>query len=140
MGLFHSYKQLYISHKLHEAKKSGKFFSKKSWVSHVASSSVCWFHCILYNLRTLLQLIQSFSSRTQIGCSEYVKSGSKATSVTFMVRSGTRRHFFNWDTWNTLCTADNVSGSWSRYAIGPHLSRIGNRPMYQGPSFPFTPK
>jgi hypothetical protein len=40
MGLFHSYKQLYISHKLHEAKKPGKFFSKKSWVSHVASSSV----------------------------------------------------------------------------------------------------
>jgi hypothetical protein len=47
MGLFHSYKLLYISHKLHEAKKPGKFFSKKSWVFHVASSSVCWFHCIL---------------------------------------------------------------------------------------------
>jgi hypothetical protein len=39
--------QLYISYKLHEAKKPGKFFSKKSWVSHVASSLVCWFHCIL---------------------------------------------------------------------------------------------
>jgi hypothetical protein len=38
MGLFHSYQQLYISHKLHEVKKPGKFFSKKSWVSHVASS------------------------------------------------------------------------------------------------------
>ena len=47
MGLYHSNKQLYISHKLHEAKKSGKFFPKKSWVSHVASSSVCWFHYIL---------------------------------------------------------------------------------------------
>jgi hypothetical protein len=23
-----------------------------------------------------------------------------------MVRSGTRRHFFNWDMWNTLCTAE----------------------------------
>jgi hypothetical protein len=39
--------QLYISYKLHEAKKPWKFFSKKSWVSHVASSLVCWFHCIL---------------------------------------------------------------------------------------------
>jgi hypothetical protein len=46
MGLFHSYKQLYISHKLHEAKKPGKFFSRKSWVSHVASSPVCWFNSI----------------------------------------------------------------------------------------------
>jgi hypothetical protein len=39
--------QLYISHSLHEAKNPRKFFSKKYWVSHVASSSVCWFHCIL---------------------------------------------------------------------------------------------
>jgi hypothetical protein len=46
-GLFHINKKMYISHKLHEGKKPGKFFSKKSWVSHVASSSVCWFHCIL---------------------------------------------------------------------------------------------
>jgi hypothetical protein len=38
---------MYTSYKLHEAKKLGKFFSKKSWVSHVASSSVCWFHYIL---------------------------------------------------------------------------------------------
>jgi hypothetical protein len=67
-----------------------------------------------------------------MGCSEYVKSGSKVTSTTSMVRSGTRRHFFNWDTWKTLCTVDNVSGSWSRYATGPHCSRIGNGPMYRG--------
>jgi hypothetical protein len=39
--------QLYTSYNLHEAKKSGKFLSKKSWVSQVASSSVCRFHCIL---------------------------------------------------------------------------------------------
>jgi hypothetical protein len=39
--------QLYTLYKLHEAKKPGKFLSKKSWVSHVASSSECWFHCIL---------------------------------------------------------------------------------------------
>jgi hypothetical protein len=39
--------QVYISYNLHEAKKSKKFFSKKSWVSQVASSSVCWFYCIL---------------------------------------------------------------------------------------------
>jgi hypothetical protein len=70
-----------------------------------------------------------------MGCFEYVKSGSKVTSTTSMVRSGTRRHFFNWDTWNTLCTADNVSGSWSRYATGPHLSRIGNGPMYRVQAF-----
>jgi hypothetical protein len=38
---------LYTSHNLHEAKKPGNFFSKKSGVSQVASSSVCWFHCIL---------------------------------------------------------------------------------------------
>jgi predicted DNA-binding protein (MmcQ/YjbR family) len=47
MGLLHLHKQLYTSYKLHEAKKPGKFFSKKSWVSHVASSSACWFHCTL---------------------------------------------------------------------------------------------
>jgi hypothetical protein len=75
-----------------------------------------------------------------MGCSDYVKSGSRVTSIISMVRSGTRRHFFNWDTWNTLCTADNVSGSWSWYATGPHLSRMGNGPMYRGASFPFTPK
>jgi hypothetical protein len=57
-----------------------------------------------------------------------------------MIQSGTRRHFFNWDTWNTLCTTDNVSGSWSRYATGPRYSRKGNGPMYRGASFPFTPK
>jgi hypothetical protein len=39
--------QVYISHNLHEAKKPRKFFSKKSWVSQVVSSFVCWFHCIL---------------------------------------------------------------------------------------------
>jgi hypothetical protein len=82
----------------------------------------------------------SFWSRTRMGCSEYVKSSSKVTSITSIVRSGTRRHFFNWDTWNTLCTADNVSGSWSRYATDPHLSRIRNIPMYQGATFPFTLK
>jgi hypothetical protein len=38
---------LNILYKLHEAKKPGKFLSKKSCVSHVASSSECWFHCIL---------------------------------------------------------------------------------------------
>jgi hypothetical protein len=47
MGSTPLLQQLCISHNLHEAKKAGKFFSKKSWVSHVASSSVCWFHCIL---------------------------------------------------------------------------------------------
>jgi hypothetical protein len=47
MGSTSLLQQLYIFHKLHEAKKPGKFFSKKSWVSHVASSLVCWFHCIL---------------------------------------------------------------------------------------------
>jgi hypothetical protein len=47
MGSILLLQQLYISHNLHEAKKPGKFFSKKSWVSQVASSSVCWFHCIL---------------------------------------------------------------------------------------------
>jgi hypothetical protein len=73
-------------------------------------------------------------------CSEYVKSDSKVTSTISMVQSGTRRHFFNWDTWNILCTADNVSGSWSRYATGPRLSRIGNRPMCRGASFAFTLK
>jgi hypothetical protein len=46
-GSIPSLQQLYISYKLHEAKKPGNFFSKKSWVSHVASSSVCWFHCII---------------------------------------------------------------------------------------------
>jgi hypothetical protein len=47
MGSTSLLQQLYIFHKLHEAKKPGKFFSKKYWVSHVASSSVYWFHCIL---------------------------------------------------------------------------------------------
>jgi hypothetical protein len=47
MGFIPLLQQLYIPHSLHEAKKPRKFFSKKSWVSHVASSSVCWFHCIL---------------------------------------------------------------------------------------------
>jgi hypothetical protein len=47
MGSTPLLQQLYISHNLHEAKKPGKFFSKKSWVSHVPSSSVCWFHFIL---------------------------------------------------------------------------------------------
>jgi hypothetical protein len=91
-------------------------------------------------MRVLLRVILSLWSKTRIWCSEYVKSGSKATSVTSMVRSGTWRHFFNWDTWNTLCTTDKVSGNWSRYTTGPYLSRIGKGPMYQGASFPFTPK
>jgi hypothetical protein len=47
MGSTPLLQQLCISHNLHEAKKLGKFFSKKSWVFQVASSSVCWFHCIL---------------------------------------------------------------------------------------------
>jgi hypothetical protein len=47
MGSTPFLQQLYIPHNLHEASKFGKFFSKKSWVSQVASSSVCWFHCIL---------------------------------------------------------------------------------------------
>jgi hypothetical protein len=33
--------ELFISHNLAESKKPRKFFSKKSWVSHVASCSVC---------------------------------------------------------------------------------------------------
>jgi hypothetical protein len=47
MGSTYLLQQLYTSHNLHEAKKPGNFFSKKSGVSQVASSSVCWFHCIL---------------------------------------------------------------------------------------------
>jgi hypothetical protein len=47
LGLTPLLQQLYTFYKLHEAKKPGKFFSKKSRVSHVASSSECWFHCIL---------------------------------------------------------------------------------------------
>jgi predicted DNA-binding protein (MmcQ/YjbR family) len=39
--------QLYRLYNLQEARKPGKFLSKKSWVSQVASSSECWFHCIL---------------------------------------------------------------------------------------------
>jgi hypothetical protein len=45
MGFIPLLQQLYISHNLHEAKKSGKFFSRNSRVSHIASSSMCWFHC-----------------------------------------------------------------------------------------------
>jgi hypothetical protein len=47
MGSTPLLQQLYISHNFHEAKKPGKLFSKKSWVYQVASSTVCWFHCIL---------------------------------------------------------------------------------------------
>jgi hypothetical protein len=47
LGLTPLLQQLYTLYKLHEDKKPGKFFSKKSGVSHVASSSECWFHCIL---------------------------------------------------------------------------------------------
>jgi hypothetical protein len=47
LGLTPLLQQLYTLYKLHEAKKPGKFFSKKFWVSHVASFSECWFHCIL---------------------------------------------------------------------------------------------
>jgi hypothetical protein len=47
MGFIPWLQQVYISYNLYEAKKPGRFFSKKSWVSQVASPSVCWFHCIL---------------------------------------------------------------------------------------------
>jgi hypothetical protein len=47
MGFIPLLQQLYTSYNLHEAKKPRKFLSKKSEVSQVASSSVCWFHCIL---------------------------------------------------------------------------------------------
>jgi hypothetical protein len=39
IGLIPLLLQLYTLYKLHEAEKPGKFFSKKSRVSHVASSS-----------------------------------------------------------------------------------------------------
>jgi hypothetical protein len=41
LGLTPLLQQLNTCYKLHEAKKPGKFFSKKSRVSHVASSSEC---------------------------------------------------------------------------------------------------
>ena len=47
LGIYSLLQQLYMLYKLQEAKKPGKFLSKKSWVSHVASSSECWFHGIL---------------------------------------------------------------------------------------------
>jgi hypothetical protein len=47
LGLTPLLQQLYTPYKLHKAKKPGKFLSKKSRVSHVVSSSECWFHCIL---------------------------------------------------------------------------------------------
>jgi predicted DNA-binding protein (MmcQ/YjbR family) len=47
VGVTSLLQQLYRLYNLHEARKPGKFLSKKSWVSHVASSSECWFHCIL---------------------------------------------------------------------------------------------
>jgi hypothetical protein len=67
-------------------------------------------------------------------------SGSKVTSTTSMVRLGIQSHFFNWDTWNTLCTADNDSASWSLYATGPHDSRMGNGPIYRGCQLSFYPE
>jgi hypothetical protein len=45
------------------------------------------------------------------------------------------RHLLSWDTWNTLCTPDNLDGSSTRYARGPYFSRIG-----YGPMLPFNPK
>jgi hypothetical protein len=47
LGFIPLLQQMYIFYNLHEAKKPGKFLSKKAWVSQVASSSVCWFHYIL---------------------------------------------------------------------------------------------
>ena len=47
VGVYSFITQLYKLYNLQEARKLGKFLSKKSWVSHVASSSECWFHCIL---------------------------------------------------------------------------------------------
>jgi hypothetical protein len=47
MGFIPLLQQVYIPYNLYETKKPGKFLSKKSWVSQVASSSVCWFHCFL---------------------------------------------------------------------------------------------
>jgi hypothetical protein len=46
-GVYSFIPQLYKLYNLQEARKPGKFLSKNSWVSHVASSSECWFHCIL---------------------------------------------------------------------------------------------
>jgi hypothetical protein len=47
LGFIPLLQQMYTFYNLHEAKKPGKFISKKARVSQVASSSVCWFHCIL---------------------------------------------------------------------------------------------
>jgi hypothetical protein len=47
LGLTSLLQQLYTLYKLHEAKNPEKFFFKKFRVSHVASSSECWFHYIL---------------------------------------------------------------------------------------------
>jgi hypothetical protein len=47
LGFIPLLQQMCILYKLHEAKKPRKFFSKKFRASHVASSSECWFHCIL---------------------------------------------------------------------------------------------
>jgi hypothetical protein len=47
MGFIPLLQQVYTSYKLHKAKKPGKFLSKSLEFPKVASSSVCWFHCIL---------------------------------------------------------------------------------------------
>jgi predicted DNA-binding protein (MmcQ/YjbR family) len=41
VGVTSLLQELYRLYNLQEARKPGKFLSKKSWVSHVASSSEC---------------------------------------------------------------------------------------------------
>jgi hypothetical protein len=66
----------------------------------------------------------SLQSRTLEGYSWYDRSGSISNSSSAMISVDNQKHFFSWDTWNTLWMADIFGGNFNLYATGPHASMI----------------
>jgi hypothetical protein len=55
--------------------------------------------------------------------------GIERHDLSIMTSAGGFRHFFSWDTWNTLCTPAKDGGSSKWYATAPSLAKTRNGPM-----------
>ena len=81
-------------------------FLRSFSLSHVASASVWLLRCTRQNLTAVLLACQVAIFKILIGLSWYCKSSCRSITSMGVCSSGTLKHCFSCDTWNTLCMSD----------------------------------
>jgi hypothetical protein len=108
---------------------------RKSFLSHIASSSVWLLHWVLKNLIALRLVTCSFWSRILIRCTGYVKLVSSDATLGNATSTDAFKHFFSCDAWDISLIPVNDGGNSSLYATF-QCSEVTTFPSSQTSSLP----